>query len=119
MMRKLLVTISLVLLLIDTASALRVIEQVERAVELTLGELSLPSAEGGTVSFSECPTCGISTHRLTESTVFQANRQTVPFVEFMRIVELIADKPNGEDKAVAVVFIDIATGRITRIEVRE
>ena len=66
MMRKLLVTISL-LLLIDTAAALRVIEQVERAVELTLGELSLPSAEGGTISFSECPTCGVSTHRLTES----------------------------------------------------
>ena len=53
MMRKLLVTISL-LLLLDTASALRVIEQVERAVELTLGELSLPDDEGGTVSFSEC-----------------------------------------------------------------
>ena len=51
--------------------------------------------------------------------MFQANRQTVPFVEFMRIVELIADKPNGEDRAVAVVFIDIETGRITRIEVRE
>jgi len=118
MMRKLLVTISL-LLLIDTAAALRVIEQVERAVELTLGELSLPSAEGGTISFSECPTCGVSTHRLTEATVFQANRQTVPFVEFIRIVELIADKPNGADRAVAVVFIDIETGRITRIEVRE
>ena len=118
MMRKLLVTLSL-LLLIDTAAALRVIEQVERAVELTLGELSLPSAEGGTISFSECPTCGVSTHRLTEATVFQANRQTVSFVEFMRVVELIADQPNGADRAVAVVFIDIETGRITRLEVRE
>ena len=47
-------------------AALRVIEQVERAVELTLGELTLPAAEGGTVSFSECPTCGVSTHRLTD-----------------------------------------------------
>ena len=118
MLRKLLDATSL-LLLIDSAAALRVIEQVERAVELTLGELSLPSAEGGTVSFSECPTCGVSTHRLTASTVFQANRQTVPFVEFMRIAELIADKPDGKTNAVAVVFLDIETGRITRIEIRE
>ena len=118
MIRKLLVTISL-LLVLDTASALRVIEQVERAVELTLGDLSLPDAEGGTVSFSECATCGISTHRLTASTVFQANRQTVPFAEFIRIAELIADKPNGKTSAIAVVFLDIETGRITRIEIRE
>jgi hypothetical protein len=117
MLRNLVVTLS-VLLMFDTAGAVRVIEQVENGVELTLGELDLPSAEGGSVSFSACPRCGISTHRLTDSTVFRANGQIVPFAEFLRIATEIRDKPNGADTAMAVVFLDIATGRITRIELR-
>jgi hypothetical protein len=115
---KLLITLAF-LLLANTAGAVRVIEQVERAVELTLGDLALPSSGGTTIGFSECPTCGSSTHRLVDSTVYRANGQTVPLVEFLRIAAEISDKPNAANAAVAVVFLDLATGRITRIEVRE
>ena len=118
MARTLLVTLAL-LLLANTASATRVIEQVERPVELTLADLTLPTAGGSTISFSECPTCGSSTHRLLDSTVYRANGQTVALVDFLRIAAEIRDKPNGASSAVAVVFLDLATGRITRIEVRE
>jgi hypothetical protein len=117
MIRRLLVTFAL-LLALDTAGAVRVIEQVERAVELTLAELTLPTGEGSTVSFSECPDCGTSTHRLTDATVLKANGQTLPLAEFVRVASEIRGRANG-DNAVAVVFLDIATSRITRIEVRE
>jgi hypothetical protein len=111
--------VSLALLLaFDTAGAVRVIELVERAVELTLDELTLPSGTGTTISFSECASCGISTHRLTDETVYQANRQTLPLAEFLAVAAEIGSGPHAS-LAVATVYLDIATGRVTRIEVRE
>lgn len=118
MIRKTLIAAAL-LLAVDTAGAVRVIEQVERAVELTLADLDLPATGGTTVSFRECGTCVISTHQLTDSTVFEANGQTVPLIDFLQIADEIGAKPNGERRAVATVFFDIATGRLTRIELRE
>jgi hypothetical protein len=117
MTRKIIIALAL-LLAVDTASAVRVIELVERAVELTLDELTLPSGSGSTISFSECASCGISTHRLTDQTVYQANRQTLPLAEFLAVAEEIRNAPNASI-AVATVYLDIATGRVTRIEVRE
>ena len=118
MTRQILVTIAL-LLTLDTAGAVRVIEQVERPVELVLGDITLPSADGGNISFSECPTCGISTHRLTDATVYKVNRQPVAFADFLRLVAEIRTKPNGNTSTFAGVFLDIASGRITRVEVLE
>jgi hypothetical protein len=118
MIRRILVAVAL-LLTLDTAGAVRVLEQVERAVELTLADLNLPSADGSTISFSECARCGISTHRLSDSTVYQANRQTLALADFLRVVAEIRERDRGRDSAVAAVFLDIATGRVTRIEIRQ
>jgi hypothetical protein len=96
-----------------------VLEQVERPLELTLADLTLPVADGGTISFRECPACSLSTHRLMASTEYRVNGQTVPVADFLRIAGEIGDKPNGAEKAMAVVFLDLETGRITRFEVRE
>lgn len=115
---KLLVTLALVFAL-DMAQATRVVEHVERAVELTLNQLSLPSADGGTVSFRECEECPLSTHVLRADTVLQANGQVVVFADLLRVAEDIRSKPNGAERAMAVVFLHVDTGRITRIEVRE
>ena len=117
MPRKLLVTLAL-LLLVDTAGAVRVLEQAERPVELTLADLSLPAAGGSTISFSECATCGTSTHRLVDTTVYKANGQIVSLADFLLVADEIRAKPNGAEKAMAVVFLDIETGRIARIELR-
>jgi hypothetical protein len=107
------------LLLLDTAGAVHVIEQVERAVELTLDQLTLPTKAGSVISFSECAACSSSTHRLLGSTAFHANGQVLPLVEFLRVAAAIADEPQGAERAIAVVFLDVATGRVTRIELRE
>jgi hypothetical protein len=106
-------------LAVDTAVATRVVEQVERAVELTLDQLKLPTADGGTISFRECEECPIKTHVLTDTTVFSANRQIVGLQDLLRVADEIRDKPNGAKQAMAVVFLDLKTERITRIEVRE
>jgi hypothetical protein len=106
------------LLAFNTAGAVRVLEQVERPIELTLADLTLP-AEGGTISFRECGGCSLSTHRLLDTTEYRANGQTVALADFLRIAEEIGDKPKGAEKAMAVIFLDVATARITRIELRE
>lgn len=117
MTRHILATLAL-LLLIDTAGAVRVIEQVERPVELSLGDLIF-SAAGGTISFSECSACGLSTHRLTDTTIYEVNDRSLPLTEFLRVIEEIRDRPNGAARTVAAVFLDLASGRVTRVEVRE
>lgn len=118
MTRQILIAIAL-LLALDTANAVRVLEQVERGVELTLADLSLPAAGGNTISFAECPRCTISTHRLTDATTYVANGQVLPLGEFLRIAAEIGERPSGAERAAAAVFLDIATGRVTRIELRE
>jgi hypothetical protein len=118
MTRQILATIAL-LLTLDTAGAVRVLEQIERGVELTLGDLSLPTGDNGAISFSECPRCGVSTHRLTDATVYEFNGQTLAWPEFLRIVGEVRQRSDGNDSTIAAVFLDIASGRVTRIEVRE
>jgi len=117
-MYKLLLALPFVLA-VDTAGATRVVEQVERAVELTLDQLKLPAADGGTISFRECEQCPINTHILTATTVYSANRQVVGLQDLLRVADDIRGKPNGAQQAMAVVFLDLKTERITRIEVRE
>jgi hypothetical protein len=118
MIRRIVIATAL-LLAVDTAGAVRVIEQVERAVELTLGDLVLPQPGGTTVSFAECSACAINTHRLSSSTVYTVNGRIVPLAEFLALADEIAAKPSGRSGAVATVFLDIKTGRLTRIELRE
>jgi len=101
------------------ASALRVLQQVERAVELTLGDLTLPKSSTGTISFKACPSCAIDTHRVTDATVYQANRQALPLVEFLRVADELRSRPRGKDTTVAAVFLDIQSGRVTRIEINQ
>jgi hypothetical protein len=107
------------LICLDTASAARFMELVERAVERTLAGVSLPDAVGGTVNFKDCATCGISTHRTTDATVFHANGQTLPFPDFLRVVEEIHARPGtAENDAVVTVFLDMNSDRVTRVALR-
>ena len=117
MIRKALIAGAL-LLAFNTAGAVRVLEQVERPIELTLADLTLPT-EGGTISFRECAGCSLSTHRLLDSTEYRANGRAVALADFLLAADVIRDKPNGAEKAMAVIFLDLETGRISRIELRE
>jgi len=118
MTRHILIAIA-ALLILGTANATRVLDQVENGFELTLADLNLPSAGGGTISFSACPRCGVNIHRLMDTTVFKVNGHEVPLLEFLRIAAEIRERPTDAAGTFAGVFLDIASGRVTRIEIRQ
>lgn len=112
---KILATLAL-LAAFGAAHAARVIEQPERPFELALADLTLPSNATGGVSFKSCESCPYSTHVLTTSTQYFVNGQSLPFVEFTRVAEEL--RRTARQTAFAAVFIDVATGRVTRVKLR-
>jgi hypothetical protein len=98
-----------------TADATRVLEQPERSVELGLAQLRLPTSGGGGLTLKECADCAYSTHVLTQATTYFANGQGLPFEEFARVVAELEGSQRAADRAFAVVFIDVDTGRVTRV----
>ena len=101
-----------------TANATRVIEQVERGFELSLADLTLPSVPTGGMTFRRCADCAFTTHALTSSTQFLINNQDLPFEEFIRVAkDLRADRRTSEE-TFAGIFVDIDSGRVTRVMLR-
>jgi hypothetical protein len=58
-----------------TAQATRILEQPERSYELSLSQLTLPSAANGGLTVKPCPSCAYSTHVLTSATEYFVNNR--------------------------------------------
>ena len=99
----------------STAHALRVLEAVENGVELALSELKLPTSETGNVSYTACATCRISVHRVTPETQYFVNGAALSLADFLRVADEIDAIRNGSETTLAGVFIDLQSGRVTRI----
>ena len=108
-------TAAILLASFGTAHALRVLEAVETGVELALSELRLPTSETGNVSYTACATCRISVHRVTPETQYLVNGTALSFADFLRIAGEIDAIRNGSETTLAGVFIDLESGRVTRI----
>jgi len=104
--------------LASSAQAVRVIEQVERPVELALGELALPTDATGQVTYRACPTCALESHSLTQDTLYNLNGQAMSFEDFLAGIDEIRAMPSVEARAFAGVFFDVNTERVTRVIVR-
>lgn len=103
---------------LGTANATRVIEQLERGFELSLADLTLPTVPTGGITFRRCADCAFTTHALTSSTQLRINDQDLPFEEFIRVAkDLRADRRTIE-ATFAGIFIDIESGRVTRVVLR-
>ncbi len=100
---------------LNSAGALRVLEQVERPVELSPSVLTLPKDTSGTVSFKPCDTCQTSTHRLMNTTKFVLDGRELPFNDFAKAFGELRANRSASDRAVATVYMDVNTGQITRI----
>ena len=98
-------------------AAARTLELIERGAELTLADVTLPTALGGTVNFKDCRSCPITTHRTTNATVFVANGQTLSLADFLRLADEIRASDKDESTLVTV-YLDIATGVVTRVAMR-
>ena len=97
--------------------AARVLEVVERGLELPLEGMTLPATSGGTVQFRICATCAISTHQVTAATEYVFNHRKLALEEFLVAVEEVRDRPSVERRTIAGVYIDLETERVTRIAV--
>ena len=114
---KIFATVAL-LAMLGSAQAARVIEQPEEGYELALEQLTLPSTASGGVTMKRCDECAYTTHVLTNSTRYFVNGQVLPFDEFKRIAdELRADRA-ARETALANLYVDIDTGRVTRLTLR-
>jgi hypothetical protein len=103
------------LAVVGTAHATRVIEQPERSYELSLSQLTLPTSASGGWTIKACDDCAYTTHVASASTQYFVNRQIVPFADFSRIAGDVRGNRRSLDTAVAAVFVDVDTGRVTRV----
>jgi hypothetical protein len=106
------------LCLVNTAGAVRVLEQLEKPVELTVSQITLPTGETGTLSFKECDECRTSSHRVTSATKYLLNGREVPLADFLIVIEEIRSNRRVAETTNAAVFLDIATERVTRVSVK-
>src|SRR5262245_50442993 len=112
---KIFATVALLAMLGTAHAAVRVLEQPEEGYELTLTQLTLPSTASGGVAIKRCDECAYSTHILTSSTQYLLNNQVVSFAEFKRIADELSDDRVARETALACLFIDVDTGRVTRM----
>lgn len=103
------------LAMLGTAHATRVLEQPERSFELTLSQLTLPANASGGLTVKACEACPYNTHVLTAGTKYFINNQIMTFDDFSRVARDIRANQRSLQTAVAGVFIDVGTGRVTRV----
>lgn len=116
MIRRTLAAYALLIVCVS-ANATRVMEQPERPYELSLAQLTLPSSATGGLTVKACEACAYSTHLFTSATTFYVNNQPLPYAEFSRIAGEI--RGSSRERTFVAVFVDIASGRVTRVKLRD
>lgn len=114
MMKRIAVTTAL-LAAFSSANAVRVLDPVERPVELALADLMLPTSTSGNVSFRSCAQCPISTHLLNSGSTFSLGERPVPFVEFLAVATDVRQDREASQATLVTVFLSVDNERITRI----
>ena len=109
--------ISIVALSMATnAWAYRVLEQLEDAHELTLGQITLPRSETGSISFRTCETCADEFLNVTTATRYQRSGEIMTLSEFVAAVNEIRSLNSRTQPALIYVFFNVESKRVTRIE---
>jgi hypothetical protein len=106
------------LAVVGAAQAARILEQPERSYELSLSQVTLPSADNGGLTVKPCASCPYSTHVLTSGTEYFVNNRSLPFADFRRVTENMRDDSDALRKAFVGVYVDVETGRVNRVTVR-
>jgi hypothetical protein len=118
MIAKRILATAAMLAVFGSAQASRILEQPERSYELTLSQLSLPSAANGGLTIKPCASCPYTTHVLTAATEFFANERGLPFAEFTRVTEDLRADRDALNKTFVGVYVDVETGRVNRVTLR-
>jgi hypothetical protein len=110
--------IAVFLACLDTASAVRVLEQLEDPAELGLSQITLPTSDTGTLSYRACDACRLTSLRVDTTTKYLVNDSELPLADFVRVAEEIRAVRGAAERTLVVVFSDIETGRVTRVSLR-
>ena len=86
---------------------------VSESYELTLGDLLVPQAEGGTLSFRFCGSCPLKTKRTTANTQWIVNGRSLTLADFRLEVARMPNHSNID----ARVLHHLENDRITKVTV--
>ena len=103
------------LAVVGTAQATRILEQPERPYELSLSQLTLPSAANGGLTVKPCASCAYTTHVLTSATGYFVNNRALSFAEFRSVAQNLAADQDTASRVFVGVYVDIETGRVNRV----
>jgi hypothetical protein len=98
-----------------TASAARTLEVVEGAYELALPVVTFPTADGGFVRFRPCTECDAVALGVTSQTRYFTRAGELGRADFLVAVDDI--RQTQENRALVIIFYDLASKRVTRIAV--
>ncbi len=103
--------------LMSSASAFRVLGQPERPYELALSQITLPKDTAGTLTMRVCDLCGIGTYRFADGAKFVVDGREMRFADFVQVMTDLRGNSRANDRALASVYIDVATERVTRVTI--
>jgi hypothetical protein len=106
----------LLLGLVNTAGAERVLRDVERPFEITVGQLTLPKDTSGPLTLRACDSCKFNSYRLQGTTKFVLDGREIKYADFARAVDALRGSA-AADATVVSVFIDRTTENVTRVAV--
>lgn len=115
MNRAIFATLVLLLSSLSSAWAYRVLEQVEAAHELVLGEVSLPRSAAGTVIFKPCPDCNTTALRVSGETQYFVNGSPLELADFLARAEDIRKLDGGNRNTAVYLFYDVDSQRVNRL----
>ena len=115
MNRAIFATCILMLSSISSAWAYRVMEQVEDAYELVLGEVILPRGVSSSLIIRPCSDCMTTSLRVNRETAYFVNGATMEFPDFIKAAEAIRDMDDGNQNTAVYVFFDIESRQINRL----
>jgi len=115
MIRVMIIAIALAAGTLSPAWAYRVLEQLEQAYELALGQVRLPDGANGTVVFTPCSTCTTQSLRVTPATVYSLGGSLVDLATLREQAESLRATVDGQTRTGVYIFYDTASLRVTRL----
>lgn len=116
-MHRLLTSMTILLLVsLEPAWAVRVIEQIERSYELRLADVTLPRSSVGSVTFKACEECSIETVPVTSSTSYFVGEREVTLAELTEQARFAGGNASATGNwTQLMVFYSVNTKRATRL----
>jgi hypothetical protein len=109
------VAITITAATLSPAWAYRVLEQLEQAYELQLGQVRLPDGANGTVVFTPCSTCTTQSLRVTQETTYTISGSPVDLLTLREQADSLRATVDGQTRAAVYIFYDPASLRVRRL----